>query len=39
LNRLPSKLGTGALAPAFGKAEAITSDEFCKMFNKIKGFF
>ena len=25
-----AKLGTGALAPAFSEAEAITSDEFCK---------
>ncbi len=29
-----SKLGTGALAPAFGEAKAITSDEFDKICNK-----
>ena len=27
------KLGTGALAPEFCEAKAITSDEFCKKFN------
>jgi hypothetical protein len=28
--RVLAKLGTGALAPLFCEAEAITSDEFCK---------
>ena len=34
-NKLLTKLGTGALAPAFGEAKA-TSDEFCKMSNKLR---
>jgi hypothetical protein len=34
--RVLDKLGTGALAPLFCEAEAITSDEFCKKsINKI----
>ena len=33
LNRHLVKLGTGALAPSFCEAEAITSDEFFKMSN------
>ncbi|MEA2028775.1 MAG: DNA alkylation repair protein [Campylobacterota bacterium] len=33
-NRLLPKLGTGALAPAFGEAKAITSNEFWEKSNK-----
>jgi hypothetical protein len=30
VNKILAKLGTGALAPLFCEAKAITSDEFCK---------
>jgi hypothetical protein len=33
LNRVFEKLGTGALAPIFCEAKAVTSDEFCKKSN------
>jgi len=35
VNRVLAKLGSAALAPAFDEAEAIVSDKFCKISNKL----